>query len=72
MLRKKVLTNFNKNIKTCWHVKIIIFHDKVNLKETNDFNPNLGGGGVILPTCWFSLNNSETAKAVTLAFCSIE
>ena len=45
MLRKKVHTNFNKNIKTCWHAKIIIFHDKVNLKETNDFNPNLGGGG---------------------------
>ena len=34
--------------------KIIIFHYKMNLKETNDFNPNLGeewweGGGVILP-----------------------
>ena len=25
--------------------KIIICHDKVNLKETNDVNPNLGGGG---------------------------
>ena len=50
--------------------KIIICQDKVNLKETNDFNPNLGGsgGGVILPTCWFSLNNSETVKVVTLAF----
>ena len=22
--------------------------------------------------CWFSLNNSETVKAVTLAFCSIQ
>ena len=54
--------------------KIIICHDKVNLKETNDFNPNLGGsgGGVILPTCWVSVNNSETVKAVTVAFCSIE
>ena len=39
-------------------------------------NPNLDGRrgvgeGVILPPCWFCLNNSETAKAVTLAFCSI-
>ena len=31
-----------------------------------------GGGGVILPPCWFSFNNSETVKAVTLAFCSIQ
>ena len=54
--------------------KLIIGHDKVNLKEINDFNPNLGGGsgGVILPPCWFSLNNSKTVKAVTLAFYSIE
>ena len=54
--------------------KIIICHEKVNLKETNDFNSNLerAGGGVILPTCWFSLNNSETVKAVTMAFYSIE
>ena len=68
MLRKKVHTNFklylcrtfcgfvsfNKNIKTYRHeIKIIICHDKVNLRETNDFNPNLGGGGggLILPTC---------------------
>ena len=28
-------------------------------------------GGVILPFCWFSLNNSETVKAVTLAIISI-
>ena len=47
-------------------------------------NPNLGArgrvggggwGGVILPqpmlACWFSLNNSETIKTVTLTFCSI-
>ena len=32
--------------------------------------PNLGGG---YPSpCWFSLNNLETAKAVTLAFSSIQ
>ena len=40
---------------------------------TLSFNPNLGGGGGILPPpCWFSLNNSETVKAITLAFCSIQ
>ena len=40
-----------------------------------DINPNLGGGwreSGIFALCWFSLNNSETAKAVTLAFCSIQ
>ena len=31
-----------------------------------------GGEGVILPNCWFALNNSETVKAVTLVFCSIQ
>ena len=37
--------------------------------ETVGINPNLGGGGVvILPPCWFSLNNSETVKAVTMTF----
>ena len=36
----------------------------------SQFNPNQGGG--TLPHCWFSLNNSETVKAVTLAFCSIQ
>ena len=39
------------------------------------FNPNLGGGGregVILPLCCFSLNKSETIKALTLTLCSIQ
>ena len=27
---------------------------------------------LILHTCWFSLNNSETVKAATLALCSIQ
>ena len=34
----------------------------------------VGGGSVILlfySSCWFSLINSETVKAVTLLFCSI-
>ena len=51
----------------------------MNLKETNDFNPNLGeewwggGGGNFAPTPnWFSLNNTETVKAVTPEFCSVE
>ena len=29
------------------------------------------GGGIILPPCWFSLNNSERVKVVTLTFFSI-
>ena len=29
-----------------------------------------GGGRYFLPTLWFSLNNSETVKALTLDFCS--
>ena len=35
--------------------KTIICHDTLNLKETNDFNLNLGGGGsgVILPPVGF-------------------
>ena len=33
------------------------------------FNPNLG---VILHLRWFSLNNSEMVKVVTLVFCSIQ
>ena len=28
--------------------------------------------GVLLLPCWFSLNNSETVKDVTVAFCSIQ
>ena len=41
----------------------------------NYIKPNLGkggGGGNFTPPCWFSLNNSETVKAVTLAFSSIQ
>ena len=30
------------------------------------------GGGVILFSSWFSLNNSKTVKAVTLEFCSMQ
>ena len=34
------------------------------------FNPNLDGG--IFTSCWFFFDNSETVKAVTLTFCSIQ
>ena len=46
------------------------FTQAVNFKSQfkRFFNPSLG----ILPPCWFSLNKSETVKAVTLAFCSIQ
>ena len=51
-----------------------------NLITVNKLNPNLGRwggdrGGVgnfTSSPCWYSLNNSETVKAVTLAFCSIQ
>ena len=29
------------------------------------------GGNFTQPSCWFSLNNSKTVKAVALTFCSI-
>ena len=48
--------------------KIAICHGKVNLKETNGFNLNLGRGRGNFTPCWFSLNNSETGNGVTLAF----
>ena len=31
-----------------------------------------GGGGFYPSCCWFFLNNSETLKAATLVFCSIQ
>ena len=39
-----------------------------------EVNSSLGweGGRVILPPCWFSLNNLGTVKAVILAFCRIQ
>ena len=39
------------------------------LRDPQLINPNLVGGRVFL--LWFSLNNLETVKTVTLAFCSI-
>ena len=44
-----------------------------NRITVSKLNPNLGeegGGGNFTPSpFWCSLNNSETVKAVTLAFC---
>ena len=47
-----------------------------NRITVNKLNPNLGGvcggGDSFTPSpCWYFLNNSETVKAITLAFCSI-
>ena len=43
----------------------------VILCSKDDFLNSYLGGGIILPS-WFSLNNSETVKAVTLALFSIK
>ena len=43
----------------------------VILCSNDDFLNSYLGGGIILPSC-FSLNNSETVKAVTLALFSIK
>ena len=40
---------------------------KPRRKNYHDFNPGMGGW-VVLPLCCYFLNNSETVKAVTLAF----
>ena len=57
----------SENLKVFWWFKGV----KKGYIGNKWFNPNLdGGGGIILPPtpCWFSRNNSETVKAVTLAF----
>ena len=36
------------------------------------FNPNLDGGVKFILPCWFSLNNSETLKAVVLLICNVQ
>ena len=42
------------------------------LITVSKLNTNLGGGGFYPSPFWYSLNNSETVKAVTLAFCSLQ
>ena len=41
-------------------------------KKRESINPNLSGRELFYPHCWFSLDNSETVKAVILTFCSAE
>ena len=41
-------------------------------KKRESINPNLSGRKLFYPHCWFSLDNSETVKAVMLTFCSAE
>ena len=45
-----------------------------NNKKLNFFNPNLSKGGVDFtqPLSWFSPNNPEMVKAVTLVFCCMQ
>ena len=41
-------------------------------KKRESINLNLSGRELFYPHCWFSLDNSETVKAVILTFCSAE
>ena len=60
-------------------LKYVCFREKVlpkdlakkDYKQHPIFNTNMGGGVILPPSSWFSLNNSKTVKAVTLAFWSI-
>ena len=45
---------------------------ETKLKKRESINANLSGRELFYPHCWFSLDNSETVKAVTLTFCSTE
>ena len=53
----------------------LITNFKFKIFIMNFFTTNLSAeweGGIILEPCWFSLNNSETVKAVAMSFCSIQ
>ena len=43
---------------------------ETKLKKRESIKPNLSGRELFYPHCWFSLDNSETVKAVILTFCS--
>ena len=60
--------NFFNAFKECKKQLVLLHKNKWFLKIRSG---NLGGT-IILRPCWFSHNNSETVKAVTLAFHSIE
>ena len=53
----------------CHCIVTVLFYGGPSLQCVKS---NMCGGRVNLPLCWFSFNNSETVKAVTLAFCSIQ
>ena len=41
-------------------------------KKRESINPNLSGRKLSYPCCWFSLDDSEMVKTVTLTFCSVK
>ena len=41
-------------------------------KKRESINPNLSGRKLFYPCCWFSLDNSEMVKTVTLTLCSVK
>ena len=50
----------------------LIRMQETSSRKRESINPNLGGRELFYQRCWFSLNNSETVKAITLPFCSIQ
>ena len=62
------MAKFNANCDICQQSKKYLISEIVER-----LNPNFFGGGVILPPpSWFSLNNSKTVKAITMEICSIQ
>ena len=73
----KFVTKTNSNMQSSMVIfNFSVFDQKYHfwknlVQKMKIFSLTLIWVGVFLPLCWFSLNNSETIKAVNLVFCSI-
>ena len=76
-IHKKWKTDINRNLKKEKNLRSLgknldtlqANYENFNVEEANIYiKPNLGDH---FTTYWFSLNNSETVKTVTLPFCNI-
>ena len=50
----------------------LIKMQEIKSKKRESINANLSGRKLFYPHCWFSLDNSETVKTVTLTLCSVK